>query len=326
VPARFNQLKFAIAILQKLAEKPYTPRALSEELYNFLEEHGQSMDDATRKISRMIAKMRDCGFEIRSAPNRPYELVQSSFPVILTPDQREALALAAYILDDMGFSNQASQVLQISGFERSKLPEQLKVNFSPPVDYGEDRLDTIVQTLQVRFQKRRRYTIRYRNSRGEERPWDLDRSELRLHNGVLYLFAYAPDFSARNHDVEKNQIFRVDRIQQIGAPSNIPWGRLQFPSIELTYRMSGPLGSYQPRRGHEKVLMRDPATNPEWVEVQTIEESLFWFRQRLFQYGVNAQLLSPKWFVKRIANEIFKSAQGYYPELFVDMGSHQDST
>ncbi|MBT9314675.1 helix-turn-helix transcriptional regulator [Leptothoe spongobia] len=311
MPAGFNQLKFAIAILQKLAEKPYFPRVLSEELYAFLEGNGQSTDDVNRKVGRMIAKMRDCGFEIRSAPNRPYELVQSSFPVILTPDQREALALAAYILEDMGFSSQASQILQISGFEKSQLPSQVKVNFSPPVDYGEDRLDTVVQTLQDRFQKRRRYTIRYRSSSGKERPWDLDRSELRLHNGVLYLFAYAPDFSAYNHDVEKNQIFRVDRILTVGAASNIPWGRLTFPAIDLTYRMAGPLGRYQPRRANETVIKRDSAKTPQWVEISTKEESLFWFRQRLLQYGENIRLLTPEWFVKKIAAEMLRSAQNY---------------
>ena len=314
--AGFNQLKFAIVILQKLTEKPYSPRALSEELNQFLEENGQSTNDAMRKIGRMIAKMRDCGFEIRSAPNRPYELVQSSFPVILTLDQREALALAAYILDDMGFSSQASQILQISGFEKGQLPSQLKVNFSPPVDYGEDRLDTVVQALQDRFQKRRRYTIRYRSSSGQERPWDLDRSELRLHNGVLYLFGYAPDFSACNHDVEKNQIFRVDRILTVGAASNIPWGRLQFPSIDLTYRMTGPLGRYQPRRANETVIKRDPAKTPKWVEIRTTEESLFWFRQRLLQYGENIRLLTPEWFVKKIADEMLRSARNYSSDLY----------
>ncbi|NEZ54667.1 helix-turn-helix transcriptional regulator [Adonisia turfae] len=311
MPAGFNQLKFAIAILQKLAEKPYFPKTLSEELYQFLEENGQSTDDATRKISRMIGKMRDCGFEIKSAPNRTYELVQSNFPVILTPYQREALALAAYILNDMGFSSQASQILQISGFEQSQLPSQVKVNFSPPVDYGEDRLDTVVQTLQDRFQKHRRYTIRYRSSSGQERPWDLDRSELRLHNGVLYLFAYAPDFSARHHDVEKNQIFRVDRILTVGAASNIPWGRLTFPSIDLTYRMTGPLGRYQPRRANETIIKRDSAKTSQWVEISTTEESLFWFRQRLLQYGENIRLLAPEWFVKKIAAEMLRSAQNY---------------
>jgi hypothetical protein len=89
----------------------------------------------------MIAKLRACGFEIRSAPNRPYELVESSFPVILSTEQRQALALAAYFLSDMGFSAQASQIIRIGKLTEADLPTDVKVNFSPPVDYSEDKLE-----------------------------------------------------------------------------------------------------------------------------------------------------------------------------------------
>lgn len=314
---KFNQLKFAIAILQKLAERPYAPNELCETLYELLESHDQSTGDISRKVSRMIGKMRDCGFEIHSAPNRPYKLVTSTFPIILTPDQRKALALAAHMLDNMGFSAQGGQIFQMLGFKfkESKLPAQLQANFSPPVDYSEEHLETTVQLLQDRFQKRRRYTIRYRSSRGQESPHDLDRSELRLHNGVLYLFAYTPDFSARHHSIEKNQIFRVDRIQQVGPASDTPWGILRFPTIDLNYRMSGPLGNYQPRRDNEKVLSRDSGTPSQWVEIVTTEESIFWFKQRLFQYRSNIKLLSPLWVVEQVAKEMFGAAQLYWPGL-----------
>jgi len=56
----------------------------------------------------------------------------------------------------------------------------------PPVDYSEDKLDDTVRQLQKRFQQKRRFVIWYRNSKGEERTWDLDKSELR-HNGVYLL-------------------------------------------------------------------------------------------------------------------------------------------
>jgi hypothetical protein len=65
---------------------------------DFLDKHGQSSDDIDQKVSRTIRKLRDCGFNINSAPNRSYELVESSFPVLLSPKQRESLALAAYVL------------------------------------------------------------------------------------------------------------------------------------------------------------------------------------------------------------------------------------
>ena len=309
-----SQLAFTLEILRILSQKSINRDNLANELATFVESFGQPAGDVHQKLTRTIRKLRDCGFEINSAPNRPYELVKSNFPVIITPAQREALAMAAYVLDDMGFSAQGSYLLQLAGVTENTLPTQLKVNFSPPVDYGEDRLDSIVQVLQQRFQQRRRYVIRYSSSRGSEKNWDLDRSELRMHNGVLYLFAHAPDFSARHHLVEKNQIFRVDRIMQVGPASEIPWGILQFPTIELTYRMSGPLGTYQPRRANENILDQDQEhDSPNWVDIATIEESLFWFRQRLLKYGENIRLLTPPWFVKRIAAETQRMAQNYAP-------------
>lgn len=312
---KFNQIKFAIAILQKLAERPCAPKDLCESVYDLLESHGQSTANVPRKVTRTIGKMRDCGFEIHSAPNRPYELITSTFPVILTPEQRKALALAAYTLDNMGFSAQGGHILHLLGLKEGSLPPQVRSNFSPPVDYSEARLETTVQILQDRFQKRRRYTIRYRSSRGKESPFDLDRSELRLHNGVLYLFSHVPDFAARHHIVEKNQIFRVDRIQQIGPSSDTPWGILRFPTIDLTYRMSGPLGNYQPRRDNEKILRQDSEAPSQWVEIVTTEESVFWFKQRLFQYRSNVELLAPSWVVEEVAKEMYQAAQRYWPSL-----------
>lgn len=310
----YSQLSFTLEILRILSQRSINRDDLANELATFVENFGQPAGDVHQKLTRTIRKLRDCGFEINSAPNRPYELVTSNFPVIITPDQRDSLAMAAYVLDDMGFSAQASHLLQLAGLTENTLPNQLKVNFSPPVDYGEDRLNAIVKVLQQRFQQRRRYVIRYRSSRGSEKNWDLDRSELRLHNGILYLFAHAPDFSARHHRVEKNQIFRVDRIVQMGPASEIPWGIVHFPTIELSYRMSGPLGTYQPRRANEKVVDQDQTHNPpSWVEIATIEESLFWFRQRLLKYGENIRLLTPPWFVKRIAAETQRMAQNYAP-------------
>lgn len=308
---KFNQLTFAIAILEKLAEKPYTPKVLGLELAEFLTEHGESTDDILRRISRAIKKLRDSGFEIRSAPNRPYELIKSNFPLILTPAQRDALVLAARALADMGFSSEASELLPLSGFDDRSIPDQPRFSFSPPVDYSEERLATQVETLLTRFQQQHQYTIRYRSSNGQLSTWNLDRSELRLHNGVLYLLAHVPSLSVKHHDVERNRLFRVDRIQHINAPSGVAWSRLWIPSLSLVYKMSGPLGTYQPRRANETVLDRDSANPSKWVKIQTKETYLFWFRQRLLQYGKNVKLLSPEWFVRQIASELKVMAQQY---------------
>lgn len=310
---KYNQVAFALEILRLLAEKPYKREELATRLSDFLEQHEKSADDILQKLTRTIRRLRDCGFEIRSAPNRPYELVESSFPVILTREQRQALALAAYFLSDMGFSTQASQITRIGKLTEADLPADVKVNFSPPVDYSEDRLEETVRTLQQRFRQQCRYTIRYRSSRGNEQNWDCDRSELRLHNGVLYLFAFIPDFSPRliekRPNVEQNFAFRVDRILSVRAASATPWSVFHFPTLEICYRMGGALGTYQPRRANERELRRDGDKN--WVEIITQEDYLFWFRQRVLQYGASVQILEPEWLAQQITQEL-EQARAFY--------------
>lgn len=77
--ANSNQFGFALEVLKLLAEKPLR----KTELENLLRDKDISCEDLRQKITRVIGKLRDCGFEIRSAPNRPYELIESVFPVIL---------------------------------------------------------------------------------------------------------------------------------------------------------------------------------------------------------------------------------------------------
>lgn len=300
-----NQIAFALEILKLLAKKSLKKADLSIAL----SDRGYTAEDLSQKITRTIAKLRDCGFKIRSAPNRPYELIDSDFPVILSEEQRQALAMAAYFLSDMGFTDQASQIIRIGKLDEAQLPAHVKVNFSPPVDYSEEKVEEIVQELQERFWKRRRFTIRYRSAKGNERNWDCDRSELRLHNGVLYLFACTPDFSVRHSKIEQNQIFRVDRIVSVLPASDIPWGFIRFPTDLFHYRMSGPLGSYQPRRANERDILRD--SDNKFVEIEAEEENWFWFRQRLLQYGENVELLSPRWAVEKIKHELKRAATRY---------------
>jgi predicted DNA-binding transcriptional regulator YafY len=306
---KYNQIAFALEILKLLSEKPYRRQELVEQLSEFLYlQSKQSNDiDIPQKLTRMIAKLRDSGFEIQSAPNCPYVLATSNFPIILSADRREALVMAVYVLDSMGFSGQAGQITQIIGTSPAP-PSQLRFNFNPPIDYSEERIETLVATLQERIHQRRRYTIRYRSSQGNEKTWDLDRSELRFHNGVLYLFACAPDFNTRNHVVEKNNLFHIDRIIKIGAASETPWGILHFPTITLRYRMNGALANYQPRRDRERIIDRDPSN---WIEIETQEDYLFWFRQRLLQYGENIKLIEPDWYVYQIAKTLQQSACQY---------------
>ncbi|MGH1393899.1 MAG: WYL domain-containing protein [Trichormus sp.] len=303
-----NQLGFALEILKLLAQKPHK----KAELIIALGDRGFDAGDLSQKIVRTIAKLRDSGFDIKSAPNRPYELVDSVFPVILSTEQRQALAMAAELLADMGFTAQAGHISRIGHFSKTNIPN-LAADFHPPANYSEENLDEVLQELQQRLKQKRRFVIWYRNSKGEERHWDLDKSELRLHNGSLYLFALVPDWYSRNiqtrPNVEQNSAFRVDRIIRIGAASQTPWVYTKFPTIDITYRLTGALATYKPRRPHEKII--SSPENTEYVDILAQEDFIFWFHQRILQYGASATVLDPPWIAQQIKDAHKKGYENY---------------
>lgn len=307
----YNQIAFALEILKLLTEKPLKRTELSQILTEFLEKQGKSCDDVAQKLTRTIRQLRDCGFEIDCAPHHPYTLKNSNFPLILTLPQRQALYLAAHFLADMGFSAQASQIYRIGNLTEADSPSDIKVDFNPPIDYSETHIEETVRQLQQRLEKRCYYAIRYLNSKGKENTHDLGLSEFRLHNGVLYLFAHLPTgFSRRfstQPNIEQNLLFRIDRITYIYPSSGNLWFWHEFPTLTIHYRMKGVLATYQPRRHHERVLKR----HEEYVDIETKEDYLFWFRQRILQYGSNVQILEPQWLVQEIVQELFQTYQNY---------------
>ena len=305
----YGQVAFALDVLSLLSQKPRSRQDLVETLSASLDDAGYAVEDLPQKLTRMVSKLRDCGFDIHSAPNRPYELVSSSFPVILTPSQRQALAMAAYFLSDMGFSAEAADLANIANLDSTDLPKTVRVSFSPPADYSEDHLNETVQKLQERFHQRRRYSILYRSRDEKEQNWDCDRSELRLHNGVLYLFAHTPDKKVTHHPAEKNMMFRLDRIISIRPASQTPWGIMEFPKLTAHYRMMGALSNYKPRRGNEREVDRDPSG--KFVEIATEEDYLFGFRQRILQYGESAQVIQPKWFAQQLKRSLHAAYLNY---------------
>ncbi len=310
MPSPYNSLSFALEILRLLADRAYSRQELAETLAQFLEAHGKPSNDALQKVTRTIRKLRDCGFEIESAPYHPYRLKDSNFPVILSAEQRQALYLATHVLEQMGFSAPAGQLKRIHQTRDSDRPSDFQADFSPPVDYSKAELPKTVATLQNRIEKACRFAIRYQSSGGESKMWDIDRAELRLHNGVLYLFAYVPQWQPRYSPApsfEQNIIFRTDRILDICAASAHRWVFSSFPTATITYRMGGPLKRYQPRRYHEKITDQ----TPDYVEITTEEDCLFWFRQRILQYGANVRVISPDWLVDIIRQELIQACEQY---------------
>ncbi len=315
----YNLFAFALEILRLLAEKPRRREELADLLSIFLEQHGKSTDDADvkQKLTRTIRKLRDCGIEIASGTHSPYKLVESNFPIILSTEQREALATAAYFLADMGFSAQASQIKRIGSLTESDIPSFVKVDFSPPVDYSDRNLDAIGRQLQKRFLQQCRYTIRYQSKPGTEgRIWDIDRSELRLHDGLLYLFAFIPDWRSWRfdywHNIDQNHIFRLDKIVSVGAASDTRWVSCDFPNLKVRYRTSGQLANYKPRRKDEVVVYSDP--EGKFREIEATIDYWFWFRQRILKYGENVQILSPQ----LLADEIKKEYKKIWEKLSAD--------
>ena len=304
----YNQIGFALEILHILSNENISRESLSDKMTTFLEKNGKSTSDVPQKLTRMISKLRACGFEIKGVPNCPYELIESSFPVILSQEQRQSLALASYVLDGLGFSAQASQLHRLGTMNPTDFPTHVKVNFSPPVDYSDDRLAPIVQALQERFSHQCRFSIRYQGASGKETNWDCDRSELRIINGVLYLFTYVPDCKPKvpsnSPHFTQNMAFRLDRILSVRPASDVAWFQRQFPKETIRYRMSGPLKNYQPRRANEREVDRTSS----YVEIETTEDYHFGIRQRVLQYGSNIQVLSPQWFSEEIHTEWQRAA------------------
>jgi predicted DNA-binding transcriptional regulator YafY len=301
-----SQMEFSLDILRLLSQQP----RFLQQLIELLSESPkyESVGDLKQKIVRTIAKLRKYGFDIQCAPHHPYTLVASSFPVILTPAQWDAIGMAVRVLSDMGFSTEAAHLGGIGDFHKKPLPSAIRTNFSPPNDYKD--LDKTIRELQDRIQQKRRYAINYRDSQGKTKIWDCSLSELRLHDGTLYLFANTPDEPAKHQEpAEKNKMFRIDRIRTVFPASETPWGILKFPTMKARYRAIGALRNYEPRRNSELVEKRDPAG--KFVEISTREDYIFGFRQRILHYGESVVVLEPKWFAKDIADALQKASSNY---------------
>ncbi len=136
---------------------------------------------------------------------------------------------------------------------------------------------------------------------------------MRLHDGILYLFAFIPDWRSWRfdywHNIDQNRIFRLDRIANIGAASDTPWVSCDFPTLKIRYRTSGQLSNYQPRRKDEVIVYSDD--KHKFCDIEATVDYWFWFRQRILKYGENAQIISPKNLAEEIQQEYKKIWETY---------------
>lgn len=311
MPLRYSHIGFALHILQLLADRDRDRQELLYLVEDFFDRSDRQLDDVRQKFDRTLRELRECGFEIEC---RPYRLVESNFPVILSASQRQALYRGADFLTDLGFTSEAKLLTRLIQQSESQTPVEIRGDFAPPADYSESRLSSLLLELQQRCAQQYRFTIDYIDSQKKRYRFDLDRCELRLHDGAVYLFAFVPDFQPKHPVtggglVRNNCLFRVDRIQEIGSVSSSSWVMSSFPAANIRYRLTGPLALYEPRRPHEKVLQRNK--KKKYVDIETVEDYPFWFRQRIMRYGGNARVLEPDWMVEEVATELRRAASLY---------------
>lgn len=314
MPPKSNQIALAIEIIRLLGEKERSRTELADLLTIFLETRNEPLGDIQQKVDRTIRKLRNCGFEISCAPSHPYRLKTSHFPIILSSEQKKALSLSASLLDNLQFSTEAADIRSIKdSLEEYQERDEIATDFNPPINYSDRQITEILQQLKHNIKQQCRFTINYKNTKEKQNLWDLDRSELRLHDGTIYLFSYVPNppFIDKNkkYTVENNYLFRIDRILNVNVCSSTQWF-YPFPTIDIEYRLSGPLSNYKPRRKQERIKEK----NEEGVIIETTEDYLFWFRQRILKYGANVEVLTPEWFRNDIKEELKKAYDKYIDE------------
>ncbi|WP_420717438.1 WYL domain-containing protein [Leptolyngbya sp. NK1-12] len=76
----------------------------------------------------------------------------------------------------------------------------------------------------------------------------------------------------------------------------------------MRYRLFGALKQYEPRRSHEQVVQHEA---DHYIEVVTEEDSCFWFRQRMLQYGASAKVIEPEWLAEQLRETLEKACTNY---------------
>ncbi|WP_159784514.1 hypothetical protein [Sodalinema gerasimenkoae] len=154
-----SQLSFILQLLKHLCHGPISRDELITKLSLDLDEMGHARGDVTQKLDRTLKKLRSCGFEIESAPHHPYHLKQSHFPLLLTSSQRGAIATATHLLEQLGFAQGAAELQLLLQSNDYQDIASLEADFSPPVDYSQPRLATILDQLRDRIAQQQRLII-----------------------------------------------------------------------------------------------------------------------------------------------------------------------
>lgn len=175
--------------MQLLCQRPYR----RQELAATLQTEFPQATDIYQKISRSIKRWRNRGCEIESSNRTPYILRKTNLPLLLSEEQKQALALGSKLLENLGFVAEGAHLGEILLHSSKPLTVPcFSSNFDPPLPYSDTSLREKIATLRDRLANRRRFVILYRNSKGQEQIWEVDLAQLHLHDGILFLFAHVP--------------------------------------------------------------------------------------------------------------------------------------
>ncbi|MHC5831361.1 MAG: WCX domain-containing protein, partial [Nostoc sp.] len=63
---------------------------------------------------------------------------------------------------------------------------------------------------------------------------------------------------------------------------------------------------------HETII--SPEGTTDYVDILTQDDCIFWFHQRMLQYGSSAKVLDPPWVAKQVRDVLKKAHDNYCGE------------
>ncbi len=122
-------MEFDLRLLQLLCQRPYR----RQELAAILQPEFPHSKDIYQQISRSIKRWRDRGCEIKSSNQTPYILRKTNLPLLLSEEQKQAIALGSKLLENLGFVAEGAHLGEIllHSSEPVAIP-CFSSNFDPP--------------------------------------------------------------------------------------------------------------------------------------------------------------------------------------------------
>ena len=285
-------LKLLPLLLESPRSQEEIPALLAEELArsgwdDALPSFGRSQDP-TSTVARDIRLIKDLDL-LRFSPKRKYEVSPTpNLPLMVTPQEAQALELAALALDQLGLP-EAESIQEIIG----RIPARLRgnglhhaIDLAPSlrgIDQG------IWRELHRGIEGGKCLRLSYQKPGEEPRDVVVDRSRLLWLTGTFSLCAFRPDLARANPELpayEHLREYRIDRIRKVSVLSDavtidaLPMLRCVFVlDQEIRDRL------FELRNGDGKTIQRVFPLENGHTRIETLEYGLLRARQHLSIFG-----------------------------------------